>query len=153
MNTKNIRSFRKILRKFERLNQILNNECCQAVTLAQCHTLLEIEEKGSTTGLELAKSLRLDKSTLSRTIKSLVNKEFINREQHQGDRRHILLSLTEKGKQICKQLNQENDQYYMQIFKNIPVSEQMKVLHYFEILINATITYERERKKENICCP
>ena len=38
-----IRSFRKLLRLFERLtaNQIKEDNCCQGVTLAQCHTILD----------------------------------------------------------------------------------------------------------------
>ena len=38
-----IRSFRKLLRLFERLtaNQIKEDNCCRGVTLARCHTILD----------------------------------------------------------------------------------------------------------------
>ena len=41
--------------------QLKEDSCCQGVTLAQCHTILEIEDLGRATSVELSKRLGLDK--------------------------------------------------------------------------------------------
>jgi hypothetical protein len=44
-----------LLRLFERVtaNQIKQDSRCQGVTLAQCHTILEIEEPGQATTINI----------------------------------------------------------------------------------------------------
>ena len=57
-----IKKFRELLRRFEREIFVQTNECCcNGVTLAQCHALLEIESKHNESITELAKTLCLDK--------------------------------------------------------------------------------------------
>ena len=111
MDKQRIRSFRKLLRLFERLtaNQTRQYSCCQGVTLAQCHTILEIEDLGQATSVELSKRLGLDKSTLSRTIDGLVSIGLAERAAHPTDRRFNLLSLTTKGQEVADQINQSNE--------------------------------------------
>lgn len=135
MKTATIRSFRKQLRRFERLlNGQLKDYCC-GVTLGQCHTLLEIEEQGKTTIVNLTKILDLDKSTLSRTIDGLVNIGLVKRVPHPSDRRYTQLDLTKQGKDICKRLNKENDNYFKRVFQMIPSEEHDGVIEHFEILV------------------
>jgi DNA-binding MarR family transcriptional regulator len=71
------------------------------LTFTQCHSLLEIGEKESTTVAELADSLTLDKSTLSRTVESLVRQRLIQRREHPDDRRVKILRLTVGGSRYC----------------------------------------------------
>ena len=96
------------MRLFERLtaNQIKQDSCCRGVTLAQCHTILEIEDLGQATTVELSKRLGLDKSTLSRTIDGLVNNGLVARVANPTDRRFYLLSLTIKGQDVADHINQ-----------------------------------------------
>lgn len=135
----NIRIFRKALRKFERIVSTLqkDNSCCVGATFAQCHVLLEIEELGETTIAELAGSLRLDKSTLSRTIDGLVTTGLVERKPNPADRRFTLLSLTKSGKKTCDNFNKANDEYYEQVFRAIPPEEHKEVMHYFGLLVQA----------------
>lgn len=137
-NTK-IRSFRKLLRVFERLTaqQLKEQSCCQGVTLAQCHTLLEIEELGQATTVMLSKQLGLDKSTLSRTLDGLVNTGLAARVPHPTDRRFNLLSLTAKGQKVADRINQSNDYFYRQVFQDIEAEGHDKVIDNFEKLVSA----------------
>jgi hypothetical protein len=66
--------------------------CC-GVTLSQCHLLLEIEQRDSTSVTELARVMELDKSTLSRTIDGMVRAGLLNRELNQKSRRQQIISL------------------------------------------------------------
>ncbi len=152
MEQSKIRSFRKNLRKFERLNQILNNSCCKGVTMAQCHALLEIEELGEATTIQLAKNLLLDKSTLSRTVDNLVKRGLVERKQNPTDRRYTTLILTEEGIKICKEINQANDNTYRNILSELPQKEVEKVMKNFEQLVKVLNYFNQSTDNKNECC-
>ncbi|HEY4789080.1 MAG TPA: MarR family transcriptional regulator, partial [Bacteroidales bacterium] len=111
-----IKKFRELLRRFEREVFVQNNEsCCNGVTLPQCLTLLEIESKKKESVSELAKTLGLDKSTISRTIDGLVNVGLVDRIIPAENRRMATLSLTDAGENICNTINCNNDRYYNEV--------------------------------------
>ena len=149
MEKQRIRSFRKLLRLFERLtaNQIKEDSCCQGVTLAQCHTILEIEDLGQATTVVLAKRLGLDKSTLSRTIDGLVNVDLAKRVAHPSDRRFNLLSLTTKGQEVADRINQSNDDFYIRVFEGIESESHDEVINHFEKLVSAMLRYQDSLNK------
>ncbi len=141
-----IRTFRKLLRRFEQLisHHLKENGCCEGVTLAQCHTLLEIEEFRKTTIGDLSKKLGLDKSTLSRTVEGLANVGLVERVAHPTDRRFTLLKLTDQGTEICTRINEGNDQYFAEVFEGIPPENHQQLNHCIELLVDAM------RKKNEI---
>ena len=140
MEQEKIRKLREIIRKFEREMFFQNNlSCCSGVTLAQCHTLLEIENKGVISVTELANCMSLDKSTVSRTIDSLVNKGLINREIPSDNRRMAQISLTEEGQQTCDDINSRNDQYIHDNLSDFTGMEQKELLKLFEKITNNMI--------------
>lgn len=107
--------FRAQLRRFERAVNFQNaSECCCGVTLAECHTILEVEKHGMLTSNQLAEHLGLDKSTISRTLDKLAKKDAISRVIPAENRRSNLISLTEKGKGIADMINAGNNHYYEQ---------------------------------------
>lgn len=127
------------MRRFERLieQHLKDNSCCQGVSMAQCHTILEIEAlKHATTG-ELAKRLGLDKSTLSRTVDGLVNIGLVERCPHPSDRRFTLLVLSQKGQKVADRINQANDQYYGQVFATIKSDRHERIINHFGDLVAA----------------
>jgi DNA-binding MarR family transcriptional regulator len=139
MDRDKIRSFRKSLRLFERLTaaQLKGDSCCHGVTLAQCHTILEIEALGQATIVALVRQLDLDKSTLSRTIDGLVNMGLVDRTPHPTDRRFMLLSLTPQGLETADRINQSNDAYFGNVFQEIPAQDRDDVINHFKQLTTA----------------
>ncbi len=154
MNVSEIRFFRKMLRRFERLlsDQVKESGGCIGVTLAQCHAILEIEEHGETTIGELSGSLGLDKSTLSRTIDGLVKRGLVERIPHPMDRRVALLHLTEQGAATCKDINRDNDAYFGRILQLIPVEKKTGVVESFGLLVQAMVEGENERRGHGAGC-
>ena len=139
MEEVDIRSFRHALRCFERMvvAQFKDSGCCQGVTLAQCHALMEVDSRGSLTLLELAQGLGLDKSTLSRTVNGLVDGGLVERKPHPRDRRSVLLLLTERGKQKCAHINQGNDTHFRRVFDRIAPDSRASVQAGFQALVKA----------------
>lgn len=142
-----IRNFRKILRRFERELYFQNvSSCCNGVTLAQCHTLLEIDGKEKISVSELAINLSLDKSTVSRTIEGLVKKGFIDRKIPSENRRTTQLQLTEEGAKTCENINWNNDGFISEALKNLDEEEQLQFLRLFE-KITANMVESRDQNK------
>ena len=133
-----VREFRRILRNFERELGIQNQSgCCCGVTISQCHALMELDLKDNITLNDLSAKIHLDKSTVSRTVESLVNNGLILRTIPKSNRRTTRLTLTPEGKEICHTINSGNDFYYKQVLKSISIDLQIGFLKGFEVLVKA----------------
>jgi DNA-binding MarR family transcriptional regulator len=128
-----VKKFRDVLRRFEREIFVQTNECCcNGVTLAQCHALLEIESKSKESLTDLAKTLCLDKSTVSRTVDGLVNAGLINRTIPEENRRMSVLQLTDTGKKVCHSINANNEKYIRDTLSILSDQEKKEFLRIFE---------------------
>lgn len=137
MNTKYIEQLRNYIRIFEREIFIQNSaSCCNGVSLAQCHTLMEIEKNAEISVSELATNLSLDKSTVSRTVDGLVNISLIDRVIPKENRRKALLNLTKNGSDMCSTINHSNNSYIKNALKDFSSEEQEELLRLFEKLTN-----------------
>jgi DNA-binding MarR family transcriptional regulator len=137
MNTsEQIALFRRYLRQIERAvaRSLKDQTTCCDVTLAQCHVLLELEEMGSPNVVELAARLKLDASTLSRTVDGLVKSGLVSRVENPENRRSILLSLTKEGRKTCNRINQMCNQFYSGLFERIPAGRRTQLLNAIELL-------------------
>jgi len=152
MDKQSIRRFRKTLRKLERLTDVQEKNCCGGVSLPQCHVLLEIEELGQATTGQLAESLNLDKSTLSRTIDGLVITGQLKRLPNPLDRRYIPITLTEQGQATCDAINSVSDDYYAHVLERIPKTKIDPILENFDTLVQTLLDYESQLETDAECC-
>ena len=140
-----IRKFRENIRHIERELNIQNNAtCCEGVTLAQCHTLLEVYSHNSINLNELSEKLYLDKSTVSRTVDSLVKNGTVNRVIPEENRRKVTISLTKRGNSICQQINRDSDAYFDAIINAIPAGDLPVFLRSFEIMVKKMIEINQD---------
>ena len=146
MDKKFIHQFREIIRIFDRELFMQNNaSCCNGISLAQCHTLLEIEKSNEISISELANSLSLDKSTVSRTVDGLVNINMVDRIIPDDNRRKAILNLTDNGKQICTTINYSNDSYIKQVLDDFTENEREEFLKLFrKLTCNMAVIREGE---------
>jgi DNA-binding MarR family transcriptional regulator len=134
-----IRQLRKSMRIMLRrlAGQISEDSICYRVTVAQCHTLLAVEEKGQTTITELAATLDLDKSTLSRTIEGLVVMGLVKRETNADNRRSQHIELTSDGEKVVAGINDQWDSYVASLFTRIPVEKHPIVVEGLSLFAEA----------------
>ena len=142
MKISRIRHFRHVLRRFERVTNTQLRNCCAGVTLAQCLVLMEVDEEQRLSVGKLASRLRLDNSTLSRTIDGLVRKGMLDRARNDQDRRVVWIRLTPAGVAVCSAIHEQNDSLYRAVFKKIPAAEHETVIHNFEVLVRAFLESE-----------
>lgn len=110
--------------------------CCK-ITLSQCHTIVEIGRVGKLSLIDLADSLTLDKSTVSRSVDNLVNQDLIIREIDPEDRRFVMLRLTEQGEKIYREVEQRMEGYFLEIIATIPVDKREQVIESVHYLTEA----------------
>lgn len=136
------KAFREQIRLLERKLGLLNKKsngsfCCSKVTLSQCHALVEIGRAGKITLKELAEMLLLDVSTTSRSVDTLVKKDYARREVSTIDRRSIQISLTEAGLKLFKDIEASMDNDFQNCFQHIPKDERENVLHSMDLILEA----------------
>ena len=139
MHIENLRSFRHALRRLENeigINLGGETECC-GVTVSQCHALLELDHKGASCLQDLADTLMLDKSTLSRTIDSMVRSGWVSREEDPDNRRRSLIQLTSDGAQKVAFIHQQCDASYQAVFGLIPEEKHAQIIESIALLANA----------------
>ncbi len=146
MDTQSIRNFREYLRHFERILNIQNSSsCCCGVSLAQCHTLMELFKEDKITINELSDRLYLDKSTVSRTVEGLVQIGLVTRNIPQEDRRAAIVSLTKQGTEVCNQINNVNDSYFEKVLESIPAKDFPLFFKSFKTMISKMIELNQEK--------
>ncbi|MBZ4654949.1 MAG: MarR family transcriptional regulator [Peptococcaceae bacterium] len=117
--------------------------CC-GITLGQCHALIEIGRAGEISLNELAELLNVDNSTMSRTVNNLVSNELIERVINPEDRRYVKITLTEKGEQMFKEIEENMGSYFKHILEAIPEDKHQQVVESLRLLMGAF-------KKANCC--
>jgi DNA-binding MarR family transcriptional regulator len=137
MDTEETRKFRALLRELVRRFGYEETETGYScgLTFTECHFLLEIGEKESTTAAELTESLKLDKSTLSRTVDSLVGQRLVQRREHPNDRRFKILRLTAKGKKVRREIDNRADERFGRALKAVPDESREPMLEYLDVLV------------------
>lgn len=110
--------------------------CCK-ITISQCHTIVEVGRTGRLSLIDLADSLQLDKSTVSRSVDNLVNQNLIIRETDPEDRRFVMLRLTEQGEHIYREIEQRMEDYFIEIINTIPADKREQVIESIRYLMDA----------------
>ena len=144
-------SLRFLEREFER--QMKSETGCCGVTLAQCHLLLELDVLKKTSIKTIAGILELDKSTLSRTIDSLVTENLITRLTLTEDRRITEIALTNKGKKTVQKINKLCNVYYAKLFDEIPEKNHKTIINGIKIFAETMNVFRKKsNKKTSKCC-
>jgi len=153
METEKISAFRHKLRELEiDLGlELKQDKCCFGLTLSQCHTLLEIGNKGGISLVELASALGLDSSTLSRTIDAMVRSGLVQRKLNPDDRRYVTISLSKKGKSIFERIENFYNKYFGQLFEFIPEAKRNQVIESFVLFWEAMKKCKKGRIEEEKC--
>ncbi|HFJ9501448.1 TPA: MarR family winged helix-turn-helix transcriptional regulator [Bacillus paranthracis] len=111
-------------------------QCC-GVSLIQSHILFEVQRQKNPSLNELASSLGLDNSTLSRHIQGLVNKDLVERTQSPTDRRYLSITLTSEGEKYENEIGKQMNTYIEEILSNVPKEKRMQVLESIDLILEA----------------
>ena len=130
-----VKQLREYTRELEcHLANMNQSDCCQCgVNTSQCFLLVEIGRKPSICAKELAEILRVDKSSISRSVEELVQKGYVNREPSREDRRSVVLSLTESGRERFERIEYDMEEKFRKVLDGIEKEKQEQVLEALRI--------------------
>ena len=147
----NLRSKIRVLER-ELDFQLKSEMICCGVSLSQCHIILELAEKEESSIKELSETFRLDKSTLSRAIDSMVEAGYIKRNTSKEDRRFFKLTLTKKGIEKAEYINSQCNKYYAEVMKDIPENKQKMIFESISLLGDIMSKFRKCCSNENGDC-
>jgi len=139
MDGESIRTIRDRLQLIQRRlawSQKNDVQCC-GVTMAQCYALMEIGKRGKASIVELADSVGVDTSTLSRTIDLLYKSGLVDRVLNPQDRRYVALSLTQRGSDVFRMIDDSFNSYLARVFGLIEKEKHPQVIESLEVIASA----------------
>ena len=111
--------------------------CGQPMSISEAHALGELHHGGPVSQQALADALRLQKSTVSRLVDSLVNRGWVERAVNPDDRREVRLTLTAAGQAAVEQLSAAATAKYRGIWERIPPEKRPQVVEALAVLNDA----------------
>lgn len=124
-----------LLRKFQMRDR--NEISCCGVSVSQCYTLDTLGEHGEMSMVQLARKMFLDKSTMTRVVDGLIERELVVRRWDENDRRVIYIALTAAGRKLLEGIRAQQMSSLRLILERIPVNERQKLLDGLEIFSHA----------------
>ena len=150
MNKEILREIGKIYRAINSFSDFL----MKSINLekGQYQFLMRVKENPGINQRDLSTILLVDKTTTAKAVKKLVTKGYIIKKAKQTDKRNLNLYLTNKGKEACIFLDQEEQFATRLSLGNLNKTEQKKLLiQLSKISKNATQLYSeiKNDKKEH----
>lgn len=97
----------KVLNELRRIVRSLDLQSKQlqksGLTGSQLLILKALEQKGSMTGNQISHAVNLSQGTITTVLDRLTAKEMVSRERSASDRRRLVITLTETGRQAIRQ--------------------------------------------------
>ncbi len=107
------------------------------VTVAQSGTLLALPEAASLSMNELSQAMGLAGCTMTRVVDELVRKDLVSRGPDPEDRRIVRVELTERGRQVQREVRSTLDQTFAGVVEKIPPDTRDVLLHVLSQLTEA----------------
>jgi DNA-binding MarR family transcriptional regulator len=121
------------------LHQPDRTPCGQPLPVSEAHAMVEIAREGRIRQVELARRLRLEKSTVSRLVANLVGRGWVHRETADGDGRGILLVLTGAGATAAARQADARRDRLTALLDRIPDDQRRAVVDALQTLAEAAV--------------
>ncbi|MCW6005271.1 MarR family transcriptional regulator [Micromonospora sp. CPCC 205371] len=119
------------------LHQPDRTPCGQPLPVSEAHALTEIARDGRLRQVELARRLRLEKSTVSRLVTNLVGRGWVRRHTADDDGRGVLLELTDAGGTAAERLAEARRQRLDALLERVPDDQRAAVVRALQTLAEA----------------
>lgn len=121
------------------LHQPDRTPCGQPLPVSEAHAMVEIAREGRIRQVDLARLLRLEKSTVSRLVANLVNRGWVRREAAGDDGRGVLLVLTEAGETAAARQADARRDRLGALLDRVPDDERAAVVRALQTLAEASL--------------
>ncbi len=104
------------------------------LTVTQLSALTSLELAGALTPRELADVERVQPPTMTRIVAKLEERGLVQRTPHPTDRRQVILSMTESGREVFAQYERVRTEWLANRLAELPLEERDTLLRAAEIL-------------------
>ena len=108
--------------------------CCWGLTRTECHVLEVIALDAGLSVNDIAGRIRLNKSTASRVVRSLTEKQLVSCKAAPHDRRAMQVSATAKGVTLWRQIVRASAQSYEEMLADCTPAERKAVVRFLRRL-------------------
>jgi DNA-binding MarR family transcriptional regulator len=105
-------------------------------TLVQLHVLLMLKKEKHIKMTDVANSLKIALPTATSILDKLVSADLVSRKADENDRRNVILSLTEKGKDMLEKGMKARKEMMKKMLSNLSEDEKSTILNAMTKLIN-----------------
>jgi DNA-binding MarR family transcriptional regulator len=109
--------------------------CGQPVPISDAHALMELGGQGALAQHELGARLGLEKSTVSRLVRQLEERGWVERQRSVTDGRVTLLALTSAGRQANDQLASARAAFFARVLERVPDDKRHHLLECLDLLV------------------
>lgn len=129
-------SIDKAIKQYRQFAQRRLNEAGIDITIDQWLVLHSIEDQPGISQTEIAGQVFKDAASVTRIIELLKKKNFLERKEHESDRRRFTLELTKEGKTMMKQAAKVAEQNRSVALKGISEKEMSSMRHSLQTIIS-----------------
>jgi len=104
------------------------------LNIPQWRILANLAQYGQSTAKQLCTQADMDKSTVSRAVKALIEKQLISSKTNQQDKRVALLMLNEQGKQLYADIATQALEWEQQLLSELSCDEYLTLMRCFDKL-------------------
>lgn len=119
------------------LHQPDRTPCGQPLPVSEAYAMVELARDGRLRQVELARRLRLEKSTVSRLVTNLVRRGWVRRHAADDDGRGLLLELTEAGATAAARQAEARRERLDALLARVPEKQRAAVFAALETLAEA----------------
>ncbi|WP_100489254.1 MarR family winged helix-turn-helix transcriptional regulator [Sporolactobacillus pectinivorans] len=139
--------FQIMIRRFG----FLDKYCCSTeeynISLVQSHILYEVDRRPGQSIQTISETLGMEMSTFSRQIQTLVKMGLMKKSPSPEDGRVFVLRLTEEGKGVAGQIDQQMNTFLDDVFSHMSSFEKETVIRSIRLL-NASMA-----QSDGCCSP
>lgn len=113
--------------------------CGQPLPVSEAYAMVEIAREGRIRQVELARRLRLEKSTISRLVTNLAGRGWVRREAADGDGRGVLLVVTDAGATAAARQADARRERLTDLLDRVPDEQRAAVVRALQTLAEAAV--------------
>ncbi|MCQ3936691.1 MAG: hypothetical protein DPW18_06550 [Chloroflexi bacterium] len=114
------------------------------LSMPQFSILMQLHYKGACGMSEVSERFEITPAAASQLVDKLVQSGLVQREEDPNDRRAKLLNLTEKGRALIRQGNEERHRWMDELMTGLTAEEKTKVNEALALLTRAAQELETE---------
>lgn len=126
----------ELIRRYNRKSRFLGRAFATQLTPTESHILIELDAHPAATLAELSSGLRMERSTLSRSLLGLERKGILKRDQIRGSQRGATFGYTAKGRAALEKLDRAANQHISEFVRNLEPEELMGLRSYMKFLMD-----------------